>query len=814
MKRKIFFPHVQRCFIFMLVAYSIFCFTTRSSAEESVCAQVKIEIRQELTLERQAFDAHMRINNGLSHITLENIAIDVTFADELGDPVLATSNPDETNALFFITIDSMTNIDSIDGSGQVSPVSSADIHWLIIPAPGASNGLEQGTLYFVGATLSYTIGGEEYVMEVSPDYIFVKPMPELILDYFLQKDVYGDDAFTEEIEPSVPFSLGVRVSNNGAGTAHNLKIDSAQPKIVENEQGLLINFVIVGSEVNGQEMIPDLLVDFGNIDPGASGVGRWIMTCSLSGKFIEFTAEYSHSDELGGELTSLLENVNTHTLVRDVLVDLPGRDLVRDFLANDQGIFTVYESDSVDTVVENHSADADLQLVDQAETRSEHLLTVPPAGGFLYVQLADPYSGEKVLHTVIRSDGKIIKSENYWLSKTRDDDNNWHYFINLFDVNTTDSYSIIFEDQAVQPDAPVLQFISDRSIVEGEQLSFIVEASDPDGTIPMLSAAPMPALAGFTDQGDVGNGIATGLFDWTPAEGQAGRYEITFTASDGILETTRQAVLTIYPMDDRDGDGLPNDLEETTCTDPDDPDTDKDGIPDGVEDANQNGVVDSGETDPCSSDLEDADADGFSDNAELAAYSDPNNPVSMPGDTNLVFHAGYNQLSFPAETMYYGNLATLMEALGGSEVIKKMLICDGVSQTFTEAGYDGGGIFYGENSVLPAGQGLPGLIIYAKQNADYSFTSKYCHSWDLRIGINFVGTGCVPEELTAFDLLQDIGDNTVAINIQRFNPNTGTFETAAYDETGLPIGIDFPIVSGEGYIIYMKEPVAGYQPTP
>ena len=85
---------------------------------------------------------------------------------------------------------------------------------------------------------------------------------------------------------------------------------------------------------------------------------------------------------------------------------------------------------------------------------------------------------------------------------------------------------------------------------------------------------------------------------------------------------------------------------------------------------------------------------------------------------------------------------------------------------------------------------------------------------DLRIGINLVGTGCVPEELTAFDLLQDIGDNTVAINIQRFNPNTGTFETAAYDETGLPIGIDFPIVSGEGYIIYMKEPVAGYQPTP
>jgi hypothetical protein len=54
--------------------------------------------------------------------------------------------------------------------------------------------------------------------------------------------VYGDDAFTAEEEPPVPFSLGVRVSNQGFGTARNLKIDSAQPTITENEQGLAIGF--------------------------------------------------------------------------------------------------------------------------------------------------------------------------------------------------------------------------------------------------------------------------------------------------------------------------------------------------------------------------------------------------------------------------------------------------------------------------------------------------------------------------------------------------------------------------------------------
>jgi YD repeat-containing protein len=67
---------------------------------------------------------------------------------------------------------------------------------------------------------------------------------------------------------------------------------------------------------------------------------------------------------------------------------------------------------------------------------------------------------------------------------------------------------------------------------------------------------------------------------------------------------------------DNDDDGLPNTLEDSTCTDPDDADTDDDGIPDGVEDANLNGVWEQaeGETNPCS---EDTDGDGIQDGTEL-----------------------------------------------------------------------------------------------------------------------------------------------------------------------------------------------------
>lgn len=49
---------------------------------------------------------------------------------------------------------------------------------------------------------------------------------------------------------------------------------------------------------------------------------------------------------------------------------------------------------------------------------------------------------------------------------------------------------------------------------------------------------------------------------------------------------------------DTDNDGIIDEIERRTNTDPLDPDTDDDTVPDGQEDANQDGVVDPGESDP------------------------------------------------------------------------------------------------------------------------------------------------------------------------------------------------------------------------
>lgn len=77
--------------------------------------------------------------------------------------------------------------------------------------------------------MKYTIDGVEIVSKLWPDTITVKPDPVLLVSYYLEKEIYGDDPFTPEIEPPVPFNLGLMIRNNGFGTARDMKITSSQP---------------------------------------------------------------------------------------------------------------------------------------------------------------------------------------------------------------------------------------------------------------------------------------------------------------------------------------------------------------------------------------------------------------------------------------------------------------------------------------------------------------------------------------------------------------------------------------------------------
>jgi len=108
--------------------------------------------------------------------------------------------------------------------------------------------------------------------------------------------------------------------------------------------------------------------------------------------------------------------------------------------------------------------------------------------------------------------------------------------------------------------------------------------------------------------------IVNGKIVYTPDNGYVGTDAFTYTISDGNGGTATTTVTVTNGVLDSDGDGIPDDVEKATGTDPFDADTDDDGITDGNEDTNHNGKVDPGETDPRKADT---DGDGVQDGTEI-----------------------------------------------------------------------------------------------------------------------------------------------------------------------------------------------------
>src|SRR5207245_1982325 len=149
-----------------------------------------------------------------------------------------------------------------------------------VPATNAAP--QAPTRFTVGGGFSYILNGEPVTNSLFPVPITVLPTPILNVDYFLQHDVYSNDPFTDEIEPSIPFPLGILVKNIGNGGARDFTITSSQPKIIENSNDLIIAFKLIASQVGtNQSISPSLTLDFGDIGPQGSADGLWYMTSTL-----------------------------------------------------------------------------------------------------------------------------------------------------------------------------------------------------------------------------------------------------------------------------------------------------------------------------------------------------------------------------------------------------------------------------------------------------------------------------------------------------------------------------------------------------
>ncbi|RMG93602.1 MAG: hypothetical protein D6708_05105, partial [Candidatus Dadabacteria bacterium] len=473
---------------------------------QGVCAVVKIEILQELTLERIGFLATLEITNNEVDASITNFSAELTFEN----PRLSTEDEvNDASDLFFVQPPKLTGIEAIDGTGIIRPGQTARIEWFIIPKIAAGGTTPDGVIYRVGARLAGYLNGEPIPPEllvVIPDTITVKPEPQLEITYFQPRDVQGDDPFTPDVvESPIPFTLGVLVKNAGYGPARKVKVVSEQPRIVENLQRLLLVAQLIGARVDDQPLDrASLTIDLGDIDPGRCRKGAWDMITSLSGEFVEFRASYTHASQLGGRETSVIKSLNAYFIAHEVLNDQPGRDDLLDFLADtvpdpENIPDFLYETDC-NVLPVNHLDNVELVSYDgnRAVVRA-----TADFENWVYMRLDDPAQARYPIARVVRSDGKVLSGHNVWTNvRYRRSDNARLAFLNIFDfveLGATYEYTVYYRPPESDTAPPVtdlyfagpVERVGDVAYVTPEtQLYFIAEDESTVATYYRLDDEP------------------------------------------------------------------------------------------------------------------------------------------------------------------------------------------------------------------------------------------------------------------------------------------------------------------------------------
>ena len=510
---------------------------------QGLCSKVKINIQQELTVERIGFEATLEVtdNDGADPIT--DFSSELTFRD--------VASGEDASALFFVQPPTFENIDRIDGTGVIGPTKKATVRWFLIPKITAGSTNPQGKAYAIGCRLAGKMRGAALPAEsllVIEDTITVKPEPQLEIYYFQPRDVTGDDPFTAQVETAIPFTLGVLVHNAGYGSAKSLKINSQQPKIVENKNGLLLVARLLGARVQDSPLNEaSLLVDLGDINPGQTRKGAWDMITTLSGEFIDFKASYTHADELGGRDTSVIKSIHAYFIAAEVINDEPGRDRLLDFLAdtdNDPDMIpdTLFETDGAILPV-NHLTDTTVSGSVGANNVTVTLNA--DREGWGYMRLDDPAQARYPILQVTRSDGKVLHPRNCWTNiRYRKTDNQKLTYLNLFDRvqnGQTYTYSITYQAILVDTTPPLtrLRFAGDVTEAGGNfyttaatQLYFTAEDASPVSILYRINGAAYRPGLPFTLS-------------------QPGTYVIDFYATDlpGNVEAVNTATVIVPGAD-------------------------------------------------------------------------------------------------------------------------------------------------------------------------------------------------------------------------------------------------------------------------
>lgn len=381
-----------------------------NAGSENTCATVKVKLSQEMVLTRQAFRGTLTIENS-TDMDLTGLDVVLTVTDENGK--FATSREMQ------MTRESAEGFVTVGDSLKLEAGATGTITYLFIPTKHAAP--ETAMTYSFGGTLYFNDGTEDQVRSLYPASLVVKPTPDLDLTYFVQRDVYGDNPLTPDVtEPVIPAEFSVLIHNKGKGDATNVRMITHQPEIVENEKGLLVDFAIVSSSINGAPTMmaleDDIATEFGDIPAGACSYATWGLTSTLLGHFKGYDVSYAHLNSYDNPDLSLLNQVDIHELIHSVNATI-GDKQYRAWVTND----IADAQDSPDHIYFSNGTDEDLHALTGSTTitkldATRYRVTVnTPTREWYYANVLNP-AGKyaRVSSITNEATGIQLDPENFW----------------------------------------------------------------------------------------------------------------------------------------------------------------------------------------------------------------------------------------------------------------------------------------------------------------------------------------------------------------------------------------------------------------
>lgn len=432
-------------------AYEICIQNFEDMSSNSVCASVTLQFEQSMVMTRQAFRGTLTVFNGHETLPMTNVKLNLEVRDEDGN--LTTSREMEINAE---TLDAFAGELSLTSGWSLEANKTGVATVLFIPSKYAAP--TEAKDYSFGGTLTYIdpFTGYEVTRDLYPVTLTVKPSPNLDMTYFMQRDILGDDALTADVvEPSVPAEFALLINNVGYGDAENVVMTTKQPEIIENEKGLLIDFELLSSQLNGKEhtlaLGGSVATEFGTIPAHSTAYAQWWLQSSLLGHFSEYDIKATHVTSYGNKDLSLLNNVTIHELIRSLRFGANEDDSMVGFLVNDI-------EDAKDLPDMLYKSDGSILPVAQSGTTlinknndTEYTLSVTAnEAGWVYGSVLDPTLGNQEIVSVVRdSDGSTINVRNFWQTdRTLLDGKEplYEYRIHFADTigAPSESYTIVF----------------------------------------------------------------------------------------------------------------------------------------------------------------------------------------------------------------------------------------------------------------------------------------------------------------------------------------------------------------------------------